>query len=252
VYPGPLLAVLGVEINGFVALLLLAAAAALPAGMAAARRAGFPTAFALDTWLVGGVAFVAGAAVVPALLAPLLPALGGTWSLGGLATFLAAEGALIAGHPAARGDRLTAAGVAVIQAPLAQLVGRLGCLAAGCCHGRPAWDLPWAVTFPAGSGSAFQGVPVHPTQLYEAAGLALLFALLRWLWSRPHRRAALLGVYLTGYGALRFTVEHFRGDARPMVGALSLNQLICTAAVVAGMALLVRLQQPARLAAEAS
>ena len=40
-------------------------------------------------------------------------------------------------------------------------VGRLGCFAAGCCHGRSR-ALPWGVDFG-------DGLRRHPTQLYESA-----------------------------------------------------------------------------------
>jgi len=236
----PLLVVLGVEINAFVVMLAAAAAVALPLALWTARASGLPAALALDTWFAGAVAFVGGAALVPTLLRPLLGDLGTTWSLGGLAVLLAAEAALVHVHPAARKARALALGVALVPLPLAQVLGRLGCFTAGCCHGRPAWTLPWAVTFPAGSASAYQGVPVHPTQLYEAAGLAVIFAALLALWRRPHTRPLLLGAYFAGYGVLRFVVEGFRGDLRPMVGALSLNQVLCITAAVAGAALLAR------------
>jgi phosphatidylglycerol:prolipoprotein diacylglycerol transferase len=109
----------------------------------------------------------------------------------------------------------TAAGMAI---------GRLGCLAAGCCFGKPT-DLPWGIAFPAGSIPAAYfrsrgapSPPLHPTQAYEAAGLLALTALLlylRWRQHRPgvaSRPGARALVFLVGYGALRFADEWFRGD----------------------------------------
>ena len=54
---------------------------------------------------------------------------------------------------------------------LGHVVGRLGCLFAGCCFGKPT-NVPWAITFTdpfarANVGTPL-GVPLHPTQLYEA------------------------------------------------------------------------------------
>ena len=50
-------------------------------------------------------------------------------------------------------------------------IGRLGCFFAGCCWGS-ACSLPWAVTFTDPRAHALTGVPLgvplHPTQLYEA------------------------------------------------------------------------------------
>lgn len=85
--------------------------------------------------------------------------------------------------------------------PLALAVARLGCLVAGCCRGAPS-SLPWAVT-PAGGGT-----PVHPSAVYEIAGLVLLHAAARRLepdWVMP-------GV-LAGLGAIRVAVEPFRAAA---------------------------------------
>ena len=61
---------------------------------------------------------------------------------------------------------------------LGYMVGRLGCLAAGCCYGKPT-QVAWAITFtdPAAAMNVGTplGVPLHPTQLYESlAGLVIL------------------------------------------------------------------------------
>jgi phosphatidylglycerol:prolipoprotein diacylglycerol transferase len=103
--------------------------------------------------------------------------------------------------------------------------GRLGCFAAGCCFGKEtasrlgvafprgsvAFDvLESAGAIPPGSGET---PPLHPTQLYEAAGELALFALLCALRPRLRRRpGALLLVYLGLYAILRFVVEIYRGD----------------------------------------
>lgn len=59
-------------------------------------------------------------------------------------------------------------------------IGRLGCFLNGCCFGHEC-HLPWAVTFPAGSGAAdiFPGIALHPTQIYESlAAFAVMGVLL--------------------------------------------------------------------------
>ncbi len=55
------------------------------------------------------------------------------------------------------------------------------------------------------------GVPRHPSQLYEASleGV-LLFTILWWYSSRPRPRGAVAGLFLLGYGVLRFLVEFVR------------------------------------------
>ena len=65
---------------------------------------------------------------------------------------------------------------------LGYMVGRLGCLMAGCCYGKPT-EVAWAITFTDPAANFNVGTPLnvalHPTQLYEAAaGLVILVALL--------------------------------------------------------------------------
>src|SRR5438045_62984 len=65
---------------------------------------------------------------------------------------------------------------------LGHVVGRFGCLFAGCCYGKPT-TAPWGITFSdpfaAANVGTPLGVPLHPTQLYEAgAELLILIVLL--------------------------------------------------------------------------
>ena len=103
--------------------------------------------------------------------------------------------------------------------------GRLGCFAAGCCFGKET-AARFGVAFPRGSVAfdvleragaiplgAGETPPLHPTQLYEAAGELALFGLLCALRPRLRRRpGALLLCYLGLYALFRFVVEIFRGD----------------------------------------
>jgi phosphatidylglycerol:prolipoprotein diacylglycerol transferase len=65
---------------------------------------------------------------------------------------------------------------------LGHAVGRLGCLMAGCCYGRPDRTCPWAITFTNPEAAANVGTPLgvalHPTQLYESAAEGLILLLL--------------------------------------------------------------------------
>lgn len=107
-----------------------------------------------------------------------------------------------------------------VMAPFWHVFGRFGCLLAGCCHGRPT-DEPWGIRFTDPSSQVPQvwlGVPLHPTQLYEAAGNALIAAALYQLLKRQEtRRPGLVAAaYFAAYGVMRFFEEFYRGDTVPL------------------------------------
>src|SRR3989442_11721735 len=65
---------------------------------------------------------------------------------------------------------------------LGHVVGRFGCFFAGCCSRKPTTK-PWGITFTDPFAASYvgtpPGVPLHPTQLYEAgAELLILIVLL--------------------------------------------------------------------------
>lgn len=100
--------------------------------------------------------------------------------------------------------------------------------------------VPWAMVYP-----QVDLAPRHPSQLYEAGleGLAL-FVLLWWFARRPRPRMAVSGLFLLGYGGLRFFAEFFRLPD-PHLGFvafdwLTMGQLLC-APMIAGGALLLGL-----------
>jgi phosphatidylglycerol---prolipoprotein diacylglyceryl transferase len=116
------------------------------------------------------------------------------------------------------------------------LLGRIGCLLVGDDYGVPT-TLPWGMAFPQGLPPT--DVPVHPTQLYEAAGLGVLgWLLIRWR-RQGRADAAVLGRYFLGAGALRFAVEFLRVNERIAAG-LSVAHLVSLAAMAVGLALIVR------------
>lgn len=115
-------------------------------------------------------------------------------------------------------------------------VGRIGCFLVGDDYGRPS-SLPWAVAFPEGRPPT--SVPVHPTQLYEAAALAVItWLLIRWRRS-DMPDAVVLGRYFVLAGMTRFLIEFVRVNLH-VLGPLTLAQLISLSLVVAGAVLLVR------------
>jgi len=116
------------------------------------------------------------------------------------------------------------------------LLGRIGCFLVGDDYGRPT-SLPWGIAFPKGLPPT--DVPVHPTQLYEAALLGILaWLLIRW------RRAgvpdsAVVGRYLLLTGVIRFAIELVRVNVRVALG-LTVAQYGALLLMLAGAVLLWR------------
>ncbi|MEW5724816.1 MAG: prolipoprotein diacylglyceryl transferase [Thermodesulfobacteriota bacterium] len=96
---------------------------------------------------------------------------------------------------------------------LGQAVGRLGCLAAGCCHGAPS-NLPWAITFTDERCLAPLGTPLHPTQAYASLFLLALFGLLVLLQRRRIFPGQVFWTYGLLHGLFRPWLETWRGDFR--------------------------------------
>jgi phosphatidylglycerol:prolipoprotein diacylglycerol transferase len=137
---------------------------------------------------------------------------------------------------------------------LGQAVGRVGCLFAGCCFGHGC-ALPWAITFRHSESLAPLGMPLHPTQLYDA-GLNLLICLVLTSvpWGKPIGSVSppqpsqnfgenkfigsgrIAGLYLVMAGLARLAVEPFRADARGAgVGLFSATGLVAIGLVIGGM-----------------
>jgi len=113
-------------------------------------------------------------------------------------------------------------------------IGRIGCFLVGDDYGRPT-NLPWGIAFPEGLPPT--AVPVHPTQLYEAAVLVpLVILLMRWRRSgRPAR--FVLGAYLVLAGVIRFAIEFLRVNER-VLGPLSVAHVASIGVMVIGGTLL--------------
>lgn len=122
----------------------------------------------------------------------------------------------------------------VPSVPLGHAIGRAGCFCAGCCYGRP-MEPPWGVYFAAGSSAPY-GVALFPVQLLESALDLVLFAAL-FVYSRKSRAdRRVTGLYISGYGVVRFALEFFRGDAdRGGFWLFSTSQWISLAAVPLGL-----------------
>lgn len=122
------------------------------------------------------------------------------------------------------------ADIAAASIAVAHGLGRIGCLMAGCCHGKivDAW---YTVYMPAISAKAV------PIQLYEALFLFALFAFITFRIWKNH--SCNLPIYMATYGVWRFVVEYFRTDDRgsTIVDFLSPSQFIALIMIVGSVAL---------------
>lgn len=142
-----------------------------------------------------------------------------------------------------------------VAVPFAHAFGRLGCLAAGCCYGRPTggeWGLKLYSDL---VESHLQGVYLHPTQLYESVAMFALFFALRRLEFRRKFEGQVLFVYLIAYSILRSIIEVFRGDSiRGFVieGVLSTSQFISIIVITVATVIYVKKYREACLLKKAS
>ena len=127
--------------------------------------------------------------------------------------------------------------------PLGLAAGRFGNFLNGELWGR-ASSLPWAMVFPQ-SGT---DVPRHPSQLYQFAGEGVLLFLLLWWYARvPRPVGRVSGMFLVGYGTMRFLAEFAREpDAflGLLAGGLTMGQLLSLPMVAGGLFLLLRPAPP--------
>lgn len=120
-------------------------------------------------------------------------------------------------------------------------LGRIGNFINGELYGR-ASDVPWAMIFPDDP----EGIPRHPSQLYQGLteGLLLWIILIiyqRYLLKNKKYRNGLIGsTFLIGYGISRFLVEYTRQPDAQLGyyfgGYLSMGQILCFLMIIAGVA----------------
>jgi prolipoprotein diacylglyceryltransferase len=110
---------------------------------------------------------------------------------------------------------------------LGMAIGRIGCFLSGLddhTAGNPT-SLPWGVDFG-------DGVPRHPTQLYEVLFLALWATLLARRGDRLSRPGDRFRAFMAGYLAYRLCIESIRPVPLHYFGALSGLQLLCVAGLL--------------------
>ncbi|MBI4373536.1 MAG: prolipoprotein diacylglyceryl transferase [Deltaproteobacteria bacterium] len=132
---------------------------------------------------------------------------------------------------------------------LGHAIGRLGCFASGCCHGRP-WAGFFSTTFPdLPMTLAPAGIPLFPSQLMESFTALLIFLLLCFLRKRQKFIGQIFFAYLVVYSMSRILLEYFRSDlARSYLIPhwFSVSQAISLCLVLFGLLAFIRRAKGAR------
>ena len=129
----------------------------------------------------------------------------------------------IIGHKESTGDAFA------IAIPIGHLIGRIGCLLAGCCYGAHT-SVPWAIQYPQASfpylihkhsnlisEDAITSLPVHPIPIYEIIFNILLFILILKIRDKFKTNGALFRFYIFSYCTFRFFEEFLRADTGPSI-----------------------------------
>ena len=107
----------------------------------------------------------------------------------------------ITGYRSATGDLFA------VTVPLALAIGRIGCMAAGCCLGVECSASWWTV-------ADAHGHARWPAPVAELAFNVLFLGWALCAWRFGWQRGQRFNVYLMAYGAFRFAHEFMREDAR--------------------------------------
>ncbi|MBE7444143.1 MAG: prolipoprotein diacylglyceryl transferase [Planctomycetia bacterium] len=126
--------------------------------------------------------------------------------------------------------------------------GRIGCFMNGCCFGKIAPHVPWAMQFPRtldktgmvdGSPaflhqyelglvhlSDLHSLPIHPTQLYSFLSDVVLFFILSAFFRFRKRNGEVLLLFGIIYSVIRFCMELLRGDNPMFFNLFTVAQII--------------------------
>ena len=121
--------------------------------------------------------------------------------------------------------------------PLGYTFGRIGNFLNGELYGRVT-AVPWGMYFPLDQTHRLR----HPSQLYEALFEGIVLFIL--LWSIRKKKCFdgfLIGIYICGYGFVRFFIEFFREPDYQLgfvLGFMSMGQVLCALMIAAGTAIL--------------
>lgn len=129
-------------------------------------------------------------------------------------------------------------------APLGYMFGRIGNFLNGELWGRVT-TMPWGMYFPMDASQSLR----HPSQLYEALLEGLfLFVILWGIRKRNPFDGFMIGLYIFGYGLVRFIIEFFREpDAHLgfVFGFNTMGQVLCIIMMLTGIAIILWRKQVA-------
>lgn len=210
--PAPVVTVVGRRVHLFPALGLTGYLAGVVLGVVLAHHRGLNAGVVLVLALIAAGTFVAVTIVTRIVLGrdvlvyyhQELTVLGTCW-----------PALVLTGHDPAPYLDVVTVGIGTVLT-----VGRVGCYAAGCCHGRPA---RFGVRYTEdhvedGFPARLLGVPLIPVQLLEALVAAALVATGTWLMATDAPAGTTLLVCHAAYAVARFLMEPLRdhtGHRRP-------------------------------------
>lgn len=220
-----------------------------------ARSQGWDTEIILDMYLLCTVAAVVGARTMYVLTYPESflqdPSLILQVWRGGLTYYGSAIGVFLTAFLYCRRFGYPVGETLDIYVPflaLAHALGRIGCFLNGCCYGLVT-QASVGVVFP----HIEDGLPRHPTQLYEAGLEFLNFLILNALWKRGIRGGRVTLAWFSIYAFERFALEFWRGDTvtESYLFGLSLAQSVALVFGVLSAAAAARLEVDPELDVEA-
>lgn len=169
---------------------------------------------------------------------------------GGLAIHGAILGGVLAGILFAKKRKISFWVLGDLIAPsliLGQAIGRIGCFLNGCCFGVPT-ESKFGIRFPSGSLAdfAYNGLAVHPTQLYEVTLNIIAFGFLFALRRKIKFEGGLFLLYLMMYGCIRLVVSSLRGDSMLIWDTnIKIAQIISGIIFIVGLVVFIKRQKNA-------
>ncbi|SPD73739.1 Prolipoprotein diacylglyceryl transferase [uncultured Desulfobacterium sp.] len=124
---------------------------------------------------------------------------------------------------------------------IGEAIGRIGCLMAGCCYGRPT-GMPWGITFTDPHSLACPlNVPLHPTQIYTSLSGIIIFITIMLLYVKRQFEGQVFLWFLILHSTARLVIEQFRGDDRGVLlsSGMSMTQFVAILILISAAGILI-------------